>query len=101
MVKVFGVFSIVAAVAALTTPATAQSQQARDKAIAECRQQQAMLGKGASPTAARDQMQACVQANSARKNIEGSWRRQSTSGLGIGCEKSANGSGSRRRSLPR
>ncbi len=67
MVKVFGIFSIVAAVAALTTPATAQSQQARDKAIAECRQQQAMLGKGASPTAARDQMQACVQAKLGKK----------------------------------
>ena len=68
MFKVFAIPSIVAAVAALTTPATAQSQQARDKAIAECRQQQlAMSGKGASPTSARDQMQACVRAKLGKK----------------------------------
>ena len=68
MFKVFAILSTMAAVAALTTPATAQSQQAKDKAIAECRQQQAMLGKGASPSSARDQMQACVRAKLGKKN---------------------------------
>lgn len=57
-------FAFVAGACAIlvAVPAAAQgaNPQARNKAVAECRAQMAQLGRGVSPDARRQEMQACV-----------------------------------------